>query len=76
MRFVNPAAVVTNEVWRLTGNEANWQQQLPLRRKRQFHSTVVIEGDIYHAGGCINEPCRDERLRFDKSAFIWGVNAV
>ena len=66
-RFIFDAKVLTNEVWRFARNEKSWQQQLPLRQKRQYHSTVIIEGDIYHVGGCKNEPCEHDRFRFENS---------
>ena len=75
-RFINPASVATDEVWRFTGNETNWQQQLPLRQKRQFHSTVVIEGDIYHVGGYKDDPSEYLRLRFENLIIYMGSKCI
>ena len=70
LRSINFVKVVTNEVWKYSGEQKIWEQQLPLRQQRQFHSTVVINDDIYHVGGCKNAPCKKDRFRFEKSLIL------
>lgn len=72
LRSINFVKVVTNEVWKYSGERKIWEQQLPLRQQRQFHSTVVIDGDIFHIGGCKNAPCKKDRFRFEKSLILNG----
>ena len=41
----------TDEVWKYTVDKARWEMQMPLKKTRSGHRTVVINGDVHHVGG-------------------------
>ena len=61
--------VVTNKVWKYIKNGDPWELQTALRRPRAYHRTEIINGDIYHVGGCQNNKCGGDGMGFENFRF-------
>ena len=78
----NARNFVTNEVWRYDGicEELCWKEyckpgncwklETSLHQARKNHRTVVIDGYIYHVGGCKSDQCNLDRFRFEKFLIV------